>query len=239
MSEAIKKTKRQTARIKRTRAHVHATADRPKLLVTRSNRYIYAQVIDTTGKVLAAASSLKMGVGNSAVAAKVGETVATKAVAAGVTKVAFDRSGNSYHGNIKALADAAREHGLPVVRHVVRPDVVLGPLGEPGVLVRGVVRDEIDPELDAVRTRLGDEGVVVGERAVVGVDLAVVRDVVAPVDVRARVDRAQPERVDSERREVREMRPHAAERAEVELIDGQLIVQLSPDDTSACRSPPR
>jgi len=112
MSEAIKKTKRQTARIKRTRAHVHATADRPKLLVTRSNRYIYAQVIDTTGKVLAAASSLKMGVGNSAVAAKVGETVATKAVAAGVTKVAFDRSGNSYHGNIKALADAAREHGL-------------------------------------------------------------------------------------------------------------------------------
>ena len=105
------------------------------------------------------------------------------------------------------------------------------------MLVGGVVRDEVEPDVDVVLASLGDERVVVGERPVVGVDVEVVGDVVAPVDVRARVDRREPQRIDAERREVREMRPNAAERAKVDLIDGQLIVQVSPEDTSACKSP--
>jgi hypothetical protein len=105
------------------------------------------------------------------------------------------------------------------------------------VLVRGVVRDEVEPDVDAERASLGDERVVVGKRPVVGMNVAVVGDVVAPVDVRARVNRAEPEGVDTERRKVPKMRTDAAERAEVDLVDGQLIVQVSPEDTSAWRSP--
>jgi hypothetical protein len=100
-----------------------------------------------------------------------------------------------------------------------------------------VVRDEVEPDVDAERASLGDERVVVGKRPVVGVNVPVVGDVVAPVDVRARVDGRQPECVDTERREVPEMRTDAAERAEVDLVDGQLIVQVSPEPTSAWRSP--
>lgn len=89
-----------------------------RLCINRTPRHIYAQVIDSDGaKVLASASTvekdLKTGVtGNAEAAAKIGSLIAERAKAAGVEKVAFDRSGFRYHGRIKALADAAREAGL-------------------------------------------------------------------------------------------------------------------------------
>nr|WP_096463004.1 50S ribosomal protein L18 [Sulfurifustis variabilis] len=91
-----------------------------RLCVHRTPRHIYAQIVDATGgRVLAAAStlerelraSLKHG-GNVEAAKLVGKRIAEKAVAAGIKRVAFDRSGFRYHGRVKALADAARENGL-------------------------------------------------------------------------------------------------------------------------------
>ncbi len=104
-------------RRRRVRKDVVGTAQRPRLAVYRSNRYIYAQVIDDTkGHTLAAASSqepeLRGSTLNVATAAKVGELVAGRAKAAGISSVVFDRGGYKYHGRIKALADAAREAGL-------------------------------------------------------------------------------------------------------------------------------
>jgi len=91
-----------------------------RLTVHRTNSHIYAQIIAPTGdKVLASASTLEADVrkempngGNKAAATAVGKRIAEKAKLAGITKVAFDRSGFKYHGRIKALADAARESGL-------------------------------------------------------------------------------------------------------------------------------
>ncbi len=89
-----------------------------RLTVHRTPRHIYAQVIDAEGgKVLAAASTVEKelrsdATGNVEAAKKVGALVAERAKAAGVAKVAFDRSGFKYHGRVKALADAARESGL-------------------------------------------------------------------------------------------------------------------------------
>lgn len=91
-----------------------------RLTVHRSGRHIYAQLIDPTGgKVLAAASTLQKDVSkglkytkNKDAAVAVGHAIAEKAKQAGITEVAFDRSGFRYHGRIKALADAARESGL-------------------------------------------------------------------------------------------------------------------------------
>lgn len=91
-----------------------------RLCVHRTPRHIYAQVLSPNGsEVLASASTLDAGVksdvkntGNIDAATAVGKVIAEKAKAAGVTKVAFDRSGFKYHGRIKALADAARENGL-------------------------------------------------------------------------------------------------------------------------------
>lgn len=109
------------ARIKmRIRKTISGTAEAPRLTVFRSNKQIYAQVInDRTGTTLAAASSLDKtiaeaakGKNKSEVAALVGKAVAEKAVAAGVSAVAFDRNGYLYHGRVKQLADAAREGGL-------------------------------------------------------------------------------------------------------------------------------
>ncbi|MQA23903.1 MAG: 50S ribosomal protein L18 [Micromonosporaceae bacterium] len=102
----------------RVRKAVFGTAERPRLVVTRSLRHITAQVVDDTkGHTLASASTLDGAVrggdgGKSALARKVGELVAERAKAAGVTAVVFDRGGNRYHGRIAALADAARESGL-------------------------------------------------------------------------------------------------------------------------------
>jgi|SRR5450432_3102932 len=102
------------------RSTVFGTVERPRLSVFRSDKHIYAQVIDDyAGKTLVTASSLEDEIrgdaknGGNLVAAKaVGKAIADKAKAAGVTKVAFDRGGRQYHGRIKALADAAREAGL-------------------------------------------------------------------------------------------------------------------------------
>lgn len=113
-----KKTNR-LRRAKRTRAKIRELSV-PRLTVHRTPRHIYAQVIDADGsKVLAAASTVgkdlrgdvKNG-GNVDAAVTVGKSIAEKAVAAGVSQVAFDRAGFKYHGRVKALADAARENGL-------------------------------------------------------------------------------------------------------------------------------
>jgi large subunit ribosomal protein L18 len=98
----------------RIRKSVNGTAERPRLSVFRSNKQIYAQIInDLTGHTLASASSLGLEkMPKKEQAAKVGELVAEKAKAAGITSVVFDRNGYLYHGRVKALADAAREGGL-------------------------------------------------------------------------------------------------------------------------------
>ena len=114
------KTKRLERRKFSIRKAIFGSSERPRLSVFRSDKHIYAQVInDFEGKTLAAASStsaevrgdLKNG-GNIEAAKRVGRAIAEKAKAAGVTAVSFDRGGNRYHGRIKALADAAREGGL-------------------------------------------------------------------------------------------------------------------------------
>jgi large subunit ribosomal protein L18 len=99
------------------RKRIHGTGERPRLAVYRSNKYIYAQVIDDVqGHTLAAASSqeadLRSGNLNLETAAKVGEVIASRAKDAGVTAVVFDRGGYKFHGKVKALADAARDAGL-------------------------------------------------------------------------------------------------------------------------------
>ena len=110
-------TKKVERRIKikfRIRKNVNGTAERPRLSVFRSNKQIYAQVInDLTGTTLASASSLgweKMP--KQEQATKVGELIAEKAKAAGVESVVFDRNGYLYHGRVKQLADGARNGGL-------------------------------------------------------------------------------------------------------------------------------
>lgn len=99
----------------RVRGVISGTAERPRLTVFRSNKQIYAQVIDDiAGKTLASASSLKLTdkAPKKEIAAKVGELVAKAAQEAGITTVVFDRNGYLYHGRIKELADAARNGGL-------------------------------------------------------------------------------------------------------------------------------
>jgi large subunit ribosomal protein L18 len=106
------------ARIKtRIRRKVNGTSERPRLAVFRSLKHIYAQVIDdAAGKTLASAStrdkdSATKGA-NKAAAKALGALIAKKATDKGIKRVVFDRGGYQYHGNIKALADAARENGL-------------------------------------------------------------------------------------------------------------------------------
>lgn len=101
----------------RVRKSVRGTPERPRLAVYRSNKYIYAQVInDVEGRTLAAASSqesdLRSEKLNVDTATKVGTLLASRAKDAGVEAVVFDRGGFKFHGKIKALADAAREEGL-------------------------------------------------------------------------------------------------------------------------------
>ena len=113
-----KKISRQR-RAAKTRVRI-ARQDAVRLTGHRTNQHIYAQVIDATGgKVLASAATLEKDVrtshpkgGGKEAAAEVGKRIAEKAKAAGVTEVAFDRAGFSYHGRVKALAEAAREGGL-------------------------------------------------------------------------------------------------------------------------------
>lgn len=100
----------------RIRGRVSGTAERPRLCVSRSNKRIYAQVIDDTkGHTLAAAGSHEGALRDRSkgeAAAEVGKLLAERATAAGVARVVFDRGGYRYHGRVKALADGAREGGL-------------------------------------------------------------------------------------------------------------------------------
>lgn len=117
----MNKREARIRRSKKTRIHIR-NLNMIRLSVHRTNKHIYAQVIDASGgKVLASASTVEAEVrascsngGNLAAAALIGKRIAEKAIAAGATKVAFDRSGFSYHGRVKALADAAREAGLVI-----------------------------------------------------------------------------------------------------------------------------
>ena len=102
----------------RGRKKISGTAERPRLVVTRSSKHITVQVVDDlVGKTLASASTMESDVrgiegDKTAKAKKVGELVAERAKAAGVEGVVFDRAGNQYHGRVAALADGAREGGL-------------------------------------------------------------------------------------------------------------------------------
>lgn len=115
---ALTKSERRNRIRRRIRKTSFGTAERPRLSVFRSNKEIYAQIIDdTTGNTLAAASSrdaeLKDAKGTKAEkAVEVGKALAKKALDAGVEAVSFDRGGYLYHGRVKSLAEGAREGGL-------------------------------------------------------------------------------------------------------------------------------
>jgi large subunit ribosomal protein L18 len=115
--DAYKRAARKRRHI-RVRKRVSGTPERPRLVVTRSNRHMVAQVVDDlAGHTLASASTLDVSIrgtegDKSAHARQVGALVAERARAAGVEAVVFDRGGNKYAGRIAALADAAREAGL-------------------------------------------------------------------------------------------------------------------------------
>ena len=119
----IKKPSRQKAREKRhyrLRNTLSGTPAKPRLAVFRSNRHMYAQIIDdVAGNTLISASTMDKSIAaslkytsNVDAAKAVGKAVAERAVAAGITTVVFDRGGHLYHGKVQALADAAREAGL-------------------------------------------------------------------------------------------------------------------------------
>ena len=101
----------------RVRKQVRGSAERPRLAVFRSNRHIYAQLIDDdAGHTIAAASSRESALSDKGLtvetAGEVGKLIAARASDAGVQTVVFDRGGNAFHGRVKALAEAAREGGL-------------------------------------------------------------------------------------------------------------------------------
>lgn len=112
--------KQRSRRRFRVRNKIRATTSRPRVSVYRSNKHIYAQIIDdVAGRSLVSASTREAGIcadgengGNVASAIKVGEALAKKALEAGITQVAFDRGLYKYHGRVAALADAARQGGL-------------------------------------------------------------------------------------------------------------------------------
>lgn len=117
VQEKIEKRQRRHTRV---RKKVFGTSERPRLCVFKSNRYIYAQIIDDeAGRTLCAASSLEKelreklsSTKDKDAAREVGKLIAERAREKGIDKVVFDRSGYKYHGRVKELADAAREAGL-------------------------------------------------------------------------------------------------------------------------------
>lgn len=102
----------------RGRKRISGTTDRPRLVVSRSSRHLYVQVVDDTmGRTVASASTMEADLRSldgdkTAKAKKVGELIADRAKAAGIQAVVFDRGGNKYHGRVAAIADGAREGGL-------------------------------------------------------------------------------------------------------------------------------
>ena len=124
-SSILKQAKRSagvsaTRRIARSRRHfrlrkkVTGTAERPRLVVTRSARHLFVQIVDdASGRTLASASTFKLSAGDkTARAREIGKSLADSAKAAGISQVVFDRGGNTYTGRVAAFADAAREGGL-------------------------------------------------------------------------------------------------------------------------------
>jgi len=118
MKDLIKEKRAKAIRRKRrSRANIHGTKERPRLCVNKTLNHIYAQVIDDdSGKTIVSASDMKIKKkkdgGKVEVAKEVGKAVAKAAIEKKIKKVIFDRSGNKFHGRVKALADAAREAGL-------------------------------------------------------------------------------------------------------------------------------
>ncbi len=125
MAISLKNNKHTSGRVKsrlrrqlRGRKKLSGTAERPRLVVTRSSKHITVQVVDDlVGKTIAYASTMESDLRSvdgdkTAKAKRVGELVAERAKAAGIDGVVFDRAGNKYHGRIAALADGAREGGL-------------------------------------------------------------------------------------------------------------------------------
>jgi large subunit ribosomal protein L18 len=118
------KTRRGDKRVARSRRHlrvrkkVSGTANRPRLVVSRSTRHVFVQVVDDiAGRTIASASTMEADLRSldgdkTAKARRVGELVAQRAKEAGVEAVVFDRGGNRYHGRVAAIADGAREAGL-------------------------------------------------------------------------------------------------------------------------------
>ena len=119
MAKTNPKSVARKKRVKRIRKKLSGTAERPRLRVFKSNKHIYAQIIDdVAGHTLAAMSTQDKALGDETVegkttlARKVGELLAEKGKAQGITKVIFDRGGYIYHGRVKALSEGAREGGL-------------------------------------------------------------------------------------------------------------------------------
>ncbi|MBQ8907893.1 MAG: 50S ribosomal protein L18 [Clostridia bacterium] len=117
MVKRIDRNKQRLKRHLRVRAKVSGTAEMPRLAVYRSNAHISAQIIDdVAGTTLVSASTLEKtfeGIGsNKAAAAKIGEIIAERAIAKGITAVVFDRGGYIYHGRVSELAEGARKGGL-------------------------------------------------------------------------------------------------------------------------------
>ncbi|MCS3867962.1 large subunit ribosomal protein L18 [Chryseobacterium ginsenosidimutans] len=114
---ALSKLEKRIRIKRRVRGKISGSSELPRLSVYKSNKEIYAQLIDdNSGKTLASASSREKGVDangtKTEVSAAVGKAIAAKAVAAGIETIVFDRNGFVYHGRVKALADGAREGGL-------------------------------------------------------------------------------------------------------------------------------
>ena len=119
MAKTNPKTVARKKRVKRIRKALSGTPEKPRLRVFKSNKHIYAQIIDdVAGRTLVATSSQDKSMGEetfegkTAKARKVGELLAEKGKAQGITKVVFDRGGYIYHGRVKALSEGAREGGL-------------------------------------------------------------------------------------------------------------------------------
>jgi large subunit ribosomal protein L18 len=118
MKKTSEKQLGRARRHRRVRKKVTGTAERPRLSVFRSNRHIYAQIIDdASGATLVSASTMEKdlqlaGKNKTEAAAEVGRAIAGRAREKGVDRVIFERGGNLYHGRVKALAEAAREGGL-------------------------------------------------------------------------------------------------------------------------------
>ena len=114
---ALSKLEKRIRIKRRVRGKISGSSELPRLSVYKSNKEIYAQLIDdNSGKTLVSASSREKGVDakgtKTEVSAAVGKAIATKAIAAGIENIVFDRNGFVYHGRVKALADGAREGGL-------------------------------------------------------------------------------------------------------------------------------